>query len=373
MKHFCILISILLLTTASTFVKGQSTLTFYKDIAENGVNIGTTLHDGEDYSTDIPDIQLNIFNASSASDASSSTSTGSFAYFQKNFTNTSDNYINQLTPSSGIVDDGDYNYPNFLVIKSNDDREFRFQGITVGDYVNGEREIKIESFRNNTLIGAVTLQMPDGIWEKTFGSTNFPTAKFGNVDEIRISRGTDDGFTGNLAGFNNFVFNSAISLEVSTTMLSIAPADNSTTTFDIISNTDWTATSDQTWLTLSDASGNGDKMMTLTVSANSASSTRSAIVTVKADGLADKTVTVTQDAGTITVINQTEISDCIIRSINKAVYISNIEKNTPITIYSISGAIIKNLKAENQSISIPISAGIYIIKAGNYTKKIVIQ
>ena len=57
----------------------------------------------------------------------------------------------------------------------------------------------------------------------------------------------------------------------------------------------WTAVSDQPWLTVSPAAGNGFSWLTMTASINTSSSSRSAVVTVS-DGTATKAVTVTQTA-----------------------------------------------------------------------------
>ena len=88
------------------------------------------------------------------------------------------------------------------------------------------------------------------------------------------------------------------SLSVSSTTASLAKESGSTSSIAVTSNTSWTATSDQTWLTPSPASSSGNGSITLTAaSANTASASRTATVTVSAAGQSSKTITVTQ-AGT---------------------------------------------------------------------------
>ncbi|HLN73586.1 MAG TPA: BACON domain-containing carbohydrate-binding protein, partial [Prolixibacteraceae bacterium] len=83
-------------------------------------------------------------------------------------------------------------------------------------------------------------------------------------------------------------------LILSASELSIGTTANSTQTFEITSNVNWTATSNQSWLTVSNAGGNGIAVITLTAQANTITSNRSATVTITGEGLAAKTITVTQ-------------------------------------------------------------------------------
>ncbi|MEI8084855.1 MAG: BACON domain-containing carbohydrate-binding protein [Paludibacter sp.] len=86
-------------------------------------------------------------------------------------------------------------------------------------------------------------------------------------------------------------------LSVSATSTSIAKAANSTATIDLTSNTIWTAASDQSWLTVA-SGGSGNQALTITATtANPFISTRTATVTIKATGVVDKTILVTQAAG----------------------------------------------------------------------------
>jgi len=87
------------------------------------------------------------------------------------------------------------------------------------------------------------------------------------------------------------------SLSVSPSTVSVAAAANSTGTFNITSNTSWTVSDNQTWLTVSASSGSNNATVTVTAQENTGTSSRSATVTVSATGVPSQTVTVTQ-AGT---------------------------------------------------------------------------
>ena len=90
-------------------------------------------------------------------------------------------------------------------------------------------------------------------------------------------------------------------LSVSTPTANVSKIENSSASLDVTSNSTWTATSDQNWLTVpSGATGNGTLTCTSTL-ANPTITTRSAIVTLKATGVSDKIVTVTQEAGDATL------------------------------------------------------------------------
>ena len=102
---------------------------------------------------------------------------------------------------------------------------------------------------------------------------------------------------------------SAAILTLSSNALSIASPANSTKAFDVISNTNWTAVSSETWLTLSAASGTNNTAVTLTAQANPNITVRTATVTVSAVGTTDKILTVTQDAsGAILVLSASTLT-----------------------------------------------------------------
>jgi len=88
----------------------------------------------------------------------------------------------------------------------------------------------------------------------------------------------------------------ASTLIVSATSLALA-SSASTGTFSITSNVSWTVTDDQTWITVSPASGVSNATVTVSAIANTATTSRSGTVTVSG-GSITRTVAVTQAAAT---------------------------------------------------------------------------
>ena len=94
--------------------------------------------------------------------------------------------------------------------------------------------------------------------------------------------------------FENIVEMSGFSL--SSTTANLEAAEGSTSTVNISSDVTWTATSDQSWLTVEPATGSGDEQtITFTaIEANTTAIPRIATVTVSADGVESQTISVTQ-------------------------------------------------------------------------------
>jgi hypothetical protein len=86
-------------------------------------------------------------------------------------------------------------------------------------------------------------------------------------------------------------------LSVAPGAVNVAAAANSADTFDITSNTSWTVTDNQSWLTVSPTSGSNNGTVTVTAQENTSASARTATVTVSATGVPSQTVTVTQSGG----------------------------------------------------------------------------
>ncbi|MDP4239248.1 MAG: MBG domain-containing protein [Bacteroidota bacterium] len=89
-----------------------------------------------------------------------------------------------------------------------------------------------------------------------------------------------------------------VSLNVSSTSVAVAGLPASKNTVDITSNTTWTASSDNSWLAVSPATGAGNGQLTFTAKQNPTTAARVATVSVWGTGLAvAKKITVTQAAG----------------------------------------------------------------------------
>ena len=91
-------------------------------------------------------------------------------------------------------------------------------------------------------------------------------------------------------------------LEVSPATLTYT-TNGGSKTVTVTSNTSWTATSSASWLTISPASGSNNGTITAVATRNSSESSRSATITVSANGATPKTISVTQ-TGTNGVENE---------------------------------------------------------------------
>lgn len=88
----------------------------------------------------------------------------------------------------------------------------------------------------------------------------------------------------------------APSLNVSKTTIDLQRTAGSKATFSVTSNTAWTLASDSEWLTASKTEGTQDANIVLTASANTSIETRQALVTLSANGVDPKIITITQEA-----------------------------------------------------------------------------
>ena len=74
----------------------------------------------------------------------------------------------------------------------------------------------------------------------------------------------------------------------------LAYTNGSSGEINILANVNWTAASDQSWLTVNPLSGSGDSKLNFTVAGNDSTSRRYAKVTVSSPGLSSQTVTIAQ-------------------------------------------------------------------------------
>jgi hypothetical protein len=89
----------------------------------------------------------------------------------------------------------------------------------------------------------------------------------------------------------------AASLYVSSNSIELAAQANSARSFVIYSNIGWTATSDQSWLTLNPNSGSNSATITLTAQANQSTESRNATITVSGNNVTPQTILISQDPG----------------------------------------------------------------------------
>jgi ABC-type tungstate transport system substrate-binding protein len=101
--------------------------------------------------------------------------------------------------------------------------------------------------------------------------------------------------------FTNIV-ESATGFSLGAATASIGSAANSTATVALNANVNWSASSDQSWLSITPASGTSNSTLTIkATSANPSIGTRSAKVTVSSSGYSSQTVLVSQEGGALTL------------------------------------------------------------------------
>jgi titin len=153
-----------------------------------------------------------------------------------------------------------------------------------------------------------------------------------------------------------------LTLTVSPGTLSFSSA-NEMQTFAITSNTDWSISSNQSWLTVSPASGSGDRTITVTAGANTAATQRTATITISGTGASTQYVNVTQ-AADLTAVEQVGSVRFKAYFAGDVLKIESAQAET-IAIYSISGSLIKTMPKKEGAIDIPFPAPngtIWIIK-----------
>jgi hypothetical protein len=174
-------------------------------------------------------------------------------------------------------------------------------------------------------------------------------------------------------------------LESAPNTLYINASDGSSSTFTITSNANWTATCDQTWLTVSSNSGNGNETLTFTATANQTGVARTATVTITFldSKFASITLTIVQDAITTGIAESTKQESLIYPNPSNGKF--TIRSNNAISeveIYNITGErVFTDFNFSNRgSKSVDLSnfpKGIYLMKiyigTKITTKKIVVQ
>jgi uncharacterized repeat protein (TIGR03803 family) len=73
-------------------------------------------------------------------------------------------------------------------------------------------------------------------------------------------------------------------LSIVVNSISLAAGEGSSSSFDISSNTDWTISSSQSWLTANKTSGTGNAALTVTATANTTTAVRQAVITISGAG-----------------------------------------------------------------------------------------
>lgn len=188
-------------------------------------------------------------------------------------------------------------------------------------------------------------------------ATNLYLATFGTLDQKYLTP------------LNNY-------LTLTNVAMSNNPQNANSFEFDLINNVDWTATSDQNWLSLSfikltqgknsfnTISGTGDSKIILTAEANNSGNDRSASVLINGNnGVASKTIVVTQ-AG-ILANQEAKVLVTVIfpNPTSETLNIQTDEKISKIEIYDTSGKLLKSNIGSGKTIKVSdLSKGLYLIK-----------
>ncbi|MEI7503980.1 MAG: BACON domain-containing carbohydrate-binding protein, partial [Paludibacter sp.] len=171
--------------------------------------------------------------------------------------------------------------------------EYSTDGITFNDIIGGSLTSSADEGvvqSQISLLGIPALQNIIATKNITFRIYAWGASTTGGT--FAFGRTTTNSTTNSLAIGGSVVCLPFITTSLSTANLGVEA--NTNTSVNVTSNTTWTATSDQSWLTVS--SGNtGNATLTLNAtSANLMANPRTAIVTLKATDVIDKTITVTQ-------------------------------------------------------------------------------
>lgn len=176
---------------------------------------------------------------------------------------------------------------------------YKFSFVTVGTGV----VVSFELLDSKVGLVAFLFNKTNGFTETQMTNTSgsiFTTTIANQTVGATITVACKFAFAGGLSVTRDFTYTvgntceSTPALVVSANSLTILAAGGSTKTFDIMSNTDWTVESDQSWLTVNSSSGSSNATITLTATANTASVSRTANVTVSGSGVTAQIITVTQ-------------------------------------------------------------------------------
>ncbi|WP_407527747.1 glycosyl hydrolase [Lacibacter sp. MH-610] len=194
----------------------------------------------------------------------------------------------------------------------------------------------------------------------------------------------DFGSVGNGTANSTFYFDDIYQISSASNILNIskyaatiAAAPNSTQTFDIQSNVNWTITSSQSWLTPSVANGSGNAVITLTAEQNPTSSVRTANVLVSAPGLVPQTLIITQDLGTTAVSNiQNPLIKIYPNPAKDVIFIDGFSANAVVSLYDVTGKLLITQVLNQKQLDISfLKNGIYLLriteKKGFTLKKLV--
>lgn len=153
------------------------------------------------------------------------------------------------------------------------------------------------------------------------------------------------------------------------------PSNGGTVKVDVICSNEWSVTSDADWLIKTKEAGR----IHISIPSNPTGVKRSGILTVSSAGLADQTITITQDAG-ITAIDETENPEIVIfpNPATTMLYIKGINHDVKVSVFDLYGKMVIQKNCIDHLIDISdLCNGIYTIRIADkntlYSKKFVKQ
>ncbi len=187
----------------------------------------------------------------------------------------------------------------------------------------------------------------------------------GNLNSVKLFSASY-GPTGKIfLGGLGTMYISAHTMTISANTLTIGAPANSSKIVTITSNTKWTVQCDQNWLSVSNPSGSNNAVITLMASANPATTTRTAIITISGDGVPAQTITVIQESGLNSQILETQDAEFSVypNPSNSTLFITGLKDNSKISIVTLSGRIVMVRQIKNHQIDIrSLEKGVYILK-----------
>ena len=165
-------------------------------------------------------------------------------------------------------------------------------------------------------------------------------------------------------------------LELTNAEFTNNPENANTFNFNLVNNVNWTATTDQSWLTLSyeklvqkiapsnTISDNGDAKITINAETNNTGANRTANILLSGDsGVASKTIAVTQSGLLATGETKTFITTLYPNPTSNILNIETKQKISKIEIFDLSGKLLKSENGKDKKVSVSnLTKGMYLIK-----------
>ena len=153
----------------------------------------------------------------------------------------------------------------------------------------------------------------------------------------------------------------AATLSVNSTSLTVAGYEGETTTA-ITSSLIWKASSNQDWLAVENV-GIGNSALNIYFASNTTGSTRTAEITITAEGVTAQKITLTQEVGP-TGIEDKEAEQYSVypNPTSSNLYISGLNRPTSVSVYTSTGALASIQTTEKKLDTDKLPAGLYLIK-----------